>query len=890
MNNSEHVHRRGFLWRTGAAGAAFAVGPPAWAKAGSVISLVLDGSDPVASARAARWAAHELQNALSGAGFTVTRHEYPQQAEPHSLCIIASGSRAPVAAAALKAARVTMPTAPESLALLQGTLLGRPAILACGADVRGLVYALLELADRVRLAPDTALKIEKPIVEQPTNLVRSVMRQFTSELYDKPWFYDRAMWPQYLGMLARQRFNRFNLSFGLGYDMMQDVEDAYFVFLYPFLLAAPGYDVRVADLPDEERDQNLQALRFISDQTVAHGLDFQLGIWMHGYETRDGIKYKVDGLTPETHAAYCSDALTALLKALPAVSSVALRIHGESGVAEGSYDFWKTVFDGVARCGRKVEIDLHAKGVDAQMIDTALATGMPVNLAPKFSAEHLGMPYHQAAIRELEMPVAGKVGSGLMALSTGARSFTRYGYADLLRDDRKYTVRHRVWPGTQHLLVSGNADTAAAYSRMFTFCGSTGADLMEPLTFRGRRGTGVAGVPRSGYAENRLEPEYDWEKYASWYRTFGRTMYNSDSDPDVFHRAFGNDAKAKAFESALANASRILPIVTTAHLPSAACDAYWPEAYWNQPMAGEPDPNPYGDTTAPKVFQNVSPLDPQLFSSMSEFAGEALGERSGKYSPIDVAQWLEGFAVATELDLAKAGKPKSVDFLRLAIDIEMQAGLGHFFAAKFRSGVLYAIHERTGDRNALAEAIGAYRSARVHFAQIADRAKGVYASDLSVSNRLSERGQWADRLAAIDADIAALNAKLAAATDSPDPRIATATRIALGSQKREPIACIHTPPTGFHPKQDVALKIAIARKLTSARLWYRHINQAERWACAEMAAETEGYRATIPADYSDSPYPLQYYFEFRDAPDKAWLHPGFDADLLNQPYFVLRRV
>jgi hypothetical protein len=57
-----------------------------------------------------------------------------------------------------------------------------------------------------------------------------------------------------------------------------------------------------------------------------------------------------------------------------------------------------------------------------------------------------------------------------------------------------------------------------------------------------------------------------------------------------------------------------------------------------------------------------------------------------------------------------------------------------------------------------------------------------------------------------------------------------------------------------------------------------------------MAAENGVYRASIPAEYTDTPYPLQYYFEFRDAPDKAWLHPGFDADLLNQPYFVLQRI
>ena len=39
--------------------------------------------------------------------------------------------------------------------------------------------------------------------------VRSMMRLFISEVEDKPWFYDREMWPAYLAMLAENRFNRF---------------------------------------------------------------------------------------------------------------------------------------------------------------------------------------------------------------------------------------------------------------------------------------------------------------------------------------------------------------------------------------------------------------------------------------------------------------------------------------------------------------------------------------------------------------------------------------------------------------------------------------------------------------------------------------------------------
>ena len=40
-----------------------------------------------------------------------------------------------------------------------------------------------------------------------------------------------------------------------------------------------------------------------------------------------------------------------------AIQGVTLRVHGESGIPEGSYGFWQTVFDGIVQCGRPVEID-----------------------------------------------------------------------------------------------------------------------------------------------------------------------------------------------------------------------------------------------------------------------------------------------------------------------------------------------------------------------------------------------------------------------------------------------------------------------------------------------------------------------------------------------------
>src|SRR6185312_4185860 len=110
-------------------------------------------------------------------------------------------------------------------------------------------------------------------------------------------------------------------------------------------------------------------------------------------------------------------------------------------------------------------------------------------------------------------------------------------------------------------------------------------------------------------------------------------------------------------EAALASSTRILPIVTTAHLPSAANDTYMPEIYTNQAIADAELPSPYGDTPSPKVFGYVSPLDPQMFATIEESVGEVLdGNRSGKYSPCEVAHWLDALASSAEHHLAEALK------------------------------------------------------------------------------------------------------------------------------------------------------------------------------------------------------------------------------------------
>lgn len=347
----------------------------------------------------------------------------------------------------------------------------------------------------------------------------------------------------------------------------------------------------------------------------------------------------------------------------------------------------------------------------------------------------------------------------------------------------------------------------------------------------------------------------------------------------------------------LSKATPILPIVLTTHGASAGNNTYWPEMYLNQSIADPKKSNPYGDSPSPKVFGNVSPTDPQMFLRMNDFAGELLkGERSGKYTPIEYSQWIEDYADATIKNLAKAElmseNKKSPEYRRLAIDLAMVAGLGNFFGAKFRAGVLYGIFEQSGDRTVLEESVKFYQKARSYWAELANRAKGIYKSDINVGEIEVLRGHWLDRLPAIDEDIAFMTNMLA---QNQISRVAKQenVRLAIEEVKGRPVrlsaVCNHLQPKQFLIGKPLDIELSFEKMPKSARLYYRHVNHAERFESVEMQIRGKSFLATIPAVYTNSMYPLQYYFELKDGPKAAWMYPGFNANLTNQPYYIVRK-
>lgn len=785
------------------------------------------------------------------------------------------------------------PHDPESFSIALSE--GRTLISVVGADERGLSYGVLELADIVEHSEDPVQGLQEQAggIYRPTTAVRSVLRTMCSDVQDLSWFHDRGFWESYLTHLATHRVNRLHLALGMQYNYShdEDVQDNYFVFAYPFLVDVQGYDVNVNGISAAERANNLASLRFVSDEARRRGIHFQIGLWNHAYEFPDSpnIKYKISGITPENHANYCRDALRTLLDMCPSIDGVTVRMHYEGGVHEPAHEFWSVVLGGVSQVDRTVEIDMHSKGVDGRIMDSARKSGAPLTISAKYWAEHWGLPYHQAAVREMEnaRPPAG----GLSGVTRNERRFTRYGFGDFLDENRDYQFLFRIWPGTQRLLLWGDAEQVAGIAKSTSNLGAEGVELCEPLSFRGRKTTGTPGG-REIYADPELQLSGDpWEKYAYTYRLWGRLLYNPDALPVEWLRYLNSvyGSAANHLEVSIRAASKILPLVTTFHAPSASNNFYWPEMYVNMPLANNGKSELYAfDTPEGGTLGAVTAFDPELFCTIDETADELWsGRRSGRYTAVDVSGWLDRLVEEAEGRLAaavaKSARAGEAAFRRTCLDISILAGLGRFFAAKTKAGVAYSLYQRTFEKAHLALAVETYRTARDAFGMVADLAKGSYLPDLAFGDRVSERGHWVDRFAAIEEDLADLEAELEAVGG---PGASGYVHTLAPSRYRT--ALEYSMPASFRPGQPIPIRVTTEDDFDCrVDLHFRHLNQGERWMKIPMKSNGYLHEASVPDGYSQSRYALQIYFTVHNTLNDAWMVPGLNEDLSNQPYHVL---
>jgi hypothetical protein len=168
---------------------------------------------------------------------------------------------------------------------------------------------------------------------------------------------------------------------------------------------------------------------------------------------------------------------------------------------------------------------------------------------------------------------------------------------------------------------------------------------------------------------------------------------------------------------------------------------------------------------------------------------------------------------------------------------------------------------------------------------MSERADKIYTTDISYGDISIRRGHWSDRLPEIDHDVAALE-KYFGDISMQQPSSGKATLQAPKVSPRPTIVAEHVVPDTFHPGTDLHLTVTASVIVTESILWYRHVNQGERWYSVQMNQSGDAHSAFIPGSYTNSAYPLQYYFEFHTA-DAATLHPPFNPTLSNQPYYAI---
>ena len=771
------------------------------------------------------------------------------------------------------------------------------------SDSRGFSYAMTEFAGRLVSVGGKASRLQSWSEEaQPAVPKRGIQRTFSSVHEDSEWFHSREFWTEYLDYIAAQRFNRFHLALGMHYNYGADkhgATDNYLCLAYPFLFDVDGYSVRAEGVDAEERKRNLEALKYIARETERRGMNFQMGLWNHAYDYgRDSQHwYPILGLSEDNHAEYCAAGITRLLQEIPEISGFSFRVHYEGGIHETGHEiFWDKMFQAISDSGRNLEVDMHAKGVDKALVDAVQKPGIDPVISGKHWAEHMGLPYHQTTIRVREGALPLEDGETVMGVTEFLRKFTRYGYGDFLDEDRDIAFMFRMWPGTQRLLLWGDPAIAAGYGRQATFGGARGYDYCEPLYFKGRKGSGVPGG-REVYARDDLKMGiHDWQKYKYTYLLWGRNLYDPETKPFVWQRfleaEYGAES-ASAAEEALSNLSRILPLLTVTHAIGASCNRNWLENPVYLPISQWAHSYHYADDTAlPANWSGAVAFDSTLFSSVGEYVDSVVaGNLDAKYTPLEVASWIQTFTDRGEAALARFQETSDLSdpqTNRTLIDLGVLVELGHFFATQYRAAVEYSVFEKTGAADSIVKAVELLEEARAHWIKLTQVVEGVYCKNLKFGPEPGEYGHWADQIPNIDEDLRILRLERDRASQVGAGE--SATVIHRDSRESDTQGFSHVQPRPYDRGSSIPVRLGVdtATNVDSVTLFYRHLDQSKQYEKVDMVADNGGFDAEIPGSYTADSYPLAYFFEVTPKGKKPIFFPGFlDETLSNQPYYTL---
>ena len=801
------------------------------------MNLVVDTELPPA----ARWALDELTRVLRARGESPEITSTPG-ADPTFVLGLAGGS--PAVDDSLARAGVRCPAAPESLVLLP---LAGGGFLVCGRDERGLTYALLEAGRAVELAPPEAdpFAAVAPNVQSPHLAWRSMQLFLCNRRLEEAWFYDEAFWEEYLGRLARCRYNNLSLTFGH--------QIAYLSPPYPFLLEVPGFpQVRPIGFTAEERARHLEMLVRVAGLTRGRGLHFTFGVWsQHAHDYGDPM---VEGLTPEILGEYNAEGLARLLDSCPAIDGVQFRMNHESGVAEDRQaGYYEPQFRTIAGCGRPVRLDLRAKGLTDDTIRLARELVPETVVSTKHWCEHLGLPYPMPAIQRFDR-----------------RNYRRYGTWDLLRKPRSFPLVHRLWSaGSQRVLLWGDPEWVRRFARSCTL-GGGGFEVMAPLTNKGVRDEGPPWPVSTDPAF--ASPAAEHRRHWMFHLLFGRLGYDPDTGPEVWRRELRHrfGAAAASVEGLYRIGGRILPLLTVVLQHSASLWTFWPERFAGRGLEED---------------AGTEPSDPTRFYGIDEYVEDALGGRlCGKWTPPHVAHHLRRLAAEVSGILSGVdGDPGEPELRHTLLDFTLLTHLAEYHACRLLAAVHLAFHRKAGECHRLPDVRELLMQARDHWTALSSAAESACAEDLVFGFREKGHiGHWKDDLAVVERDLAAIDALLA---ELPESGSSAPAPFPGGEVHPDPPEVVFHPPACATAGRDLELHIRCESPTPRfVRCHHRIAHQALDFDTIDMLPAGGGFSAVIPGQAIDPAWDLMVFFEFLFDDGRATRWPDWR---IRTPYFVI---
>lgn len=598
---------------------------------------------------------------------------------------------------------------PTSIVLEKKLINGKPECFTIsgrtisGSDERGLMYGFLEAADQVRSKGGVSNTSGCPAVA-----MRGIRIFLHNHDLEQQWYYSRECWDQYFAMLARDRFNRFNLVFAHQMDYLAPP--------YPFWLSLPDFpEIRVPGLSDEQRAKNLEMLEYISQDAADHGIDFTLGVWEHNYE--NGM---VKGITRENIGPYSHEALKTILHLCPGIRSVQMRTNEESGIPkEDRLHFYRDyIFTAIRDAGHPVYLDLRAWDVGKEMVEAAEQVGVPARISTKYWAEYVGRPYQPA------------------------ETFPGYSYVNFLEKPQSHPFYWELWGlGSNRLLLWGNPQFVRRAASTFGLGDAVGFEIDPPLAQKGfANKPGVWGIFTEAQ-KNRVFWKWEFQRYWMFYLLWGRLSYDPGAPDSIWldelHRRFGSAAPDVL--DAYSNASGVINEIVAAHMVD-------PNMYvW-------PEINPGGLLDN---YRDALPSDWRYIASIPEAVHNRLQHiASAKQTPAQTAALLNELAKHTEAALARADRKipaGNAEWRSTKPDFQVLALLARYHANKQTATDQTTYFDATGDRAALDSATRDLKHALDIWEQLVRLTDGLYPDHMDYGP--DDTGHWKDKLPYVQHDL-----------------------------------------------------------------------------------------------------------------------------------------